>query len=181
MVPHRRVDSPTPPESARGAAPPRRSRRTRSRASASWSRGTAVPEEPHLAAFAKPWSHLGYVEGQTVAIEYRYVLGRQERFPDLVADWWDFGGHLGCRVQPAAVAAKQATQAVPIVFIGGGDAVRGGLVASLARPGGNLTGLFFAFVAGFGGKWVELLEEAVQEVCMWCSSVMRAICWAQRR
>jgi putative tryptophan/tyrosine transport system substrate-binding protein len=123
------------------------------------------PEEPHLAAFRQALRHLGYVEGQTIAIEYRYALGRQERFPDLVAEL------VGLQVDilvvgssPAAVAAKQATQAIPIVFLGGGDPVRSGLVASLARPGGNMTGLFFAFIEGFGGKWVELLKEAVPEV-----------------
>jgi putative tryptophan/tyrosine transport system substrate-binding protein len=123
------------------------------------------PEEPHLAAFRQALSHLGYVEGQTVAIEYRYALGRQERFPDLVAELVELPVDiLVVGSSPAAVAAKQATQAIPIVFLGGGDPVRSGLVASLARPGGNLTGLFFAFIEGFGGKWVELLKEAVPEV-----------------
>jgi putative ABC transport system substrate-binding protein len=61
------------------------------------------------------------------------------------------------------VAAKQATQAMPIVFLGSADPVGNGLVASLARPGGNITGLSFAFSEGFGGKWVEFLKEAVPE------------------
>jgi len=123
------------------------------------------PEEPNLAAFRQALRHLGYVEGQTVAIEYRYALGRRERFPDLVAEL------VGLKVDilvvgsgSAAVAAKHTTQAIPIVFLGGGDPVGSGLVASLARPGGNMTGLSFASSEGFGGKWVEFLKEAVPEV-----------------
>ena len=123
------------------------------------------PQEPSLAAFRQALHHLGYVEGQTVAIEPRYALGRVERFPELVAEL--------LRLQVdilivgsgnAAVAAQQATQAIPIVFVGAGDPVRSGLVASLARPGGNITGIFFAFSEGFGEKWVELLKEVFPEV-----------------
>jgi putative tryptophan/tyrosine transport system substrate-binding protein len=123
------------------------------------------PEEPHLAAFRQALYHLGYVEGQTVALEYRYGLGRTEHFPDLVAelvrlkvDLLVVGSNSG------AVAAKQATQATPIVLVGAPDPVGSGLVASLARPGGNITGSSFAYSEGFGGKWVELLKEVVPAV-----------------
>jgi putative ABC transport system substrate-binding protein len=119
------------------------------------------PEEPHLAAFHQALSHLGYVAGQTVAIEYRYALGRQERFPELV------GELVGLPVDllvvgssPAAVAAKQATRAIPIVFLGGGDPVRSGLVASLARPGGNVTGLT-NMAWETAGKRLALFKESV--------------------
>jgi putative tryptophan/tyrosine transport system substrate-binding protein len=64
----------------------------------------------------------------------------------------------------AAVVAKQATQAIPIVFVGAPDPVGSGLVASLAWPGGNMTGLSFAFNEGFSGKWVEFLKEVVPTV-----------------
>jgi putative ABC transport system substrate-binding protein len=120
------------------------------------------PEESHLAAFRQALRHLGYVEGQTVAIASRYALGRAERFPELIAELIRLPVDLlVIGSQPAALAAKQATQALPIVFLGAADPVGNGLVASLARPGGNLTGLSFAYSEGFGGKWVEFLKEAV--------------------
>ena len=100
-----------------------------------------APAEPNIAAFRQALQNLGYLDGQTVAMEYRYALGRVEHFPELVAelvrlqvDILVVGSGLG------AVAAKNATKTIPIVFIGGSDPVGSGLVASLARPGGNLTG-----------------------------------------
>jgi putative tryptophan/tyrosine transport system substrate-binding protein len=123
------------------------------------------PEEPSLAAFRQALQQLGYVEGQTVAMESRYALGRPERMPELVAELVRLQVDvLVVGSTPAAVAAKQATQAIPIVFIGSPDPMGSGLVASLARPGGNLTGFSFAFSEGFGGKWVELLKEAAPAV-----------------
>ena len=123
------------------------------------------PEEPNLAAFREALRHLGYVEGQTVAFEYRYALGRGERIPDLVAELVQLKVDiLIVGSTRGAVTAKQATQAIPIVFVGTPDPVGSGLVTSLARPGGNITGLSFAFSEGFGGKWVEFLKEAVPEV-----------------
>jgi putative ABC transport system substrate-binding protein len=122
------------------------------------------PEEPNLAAFRQALRHLGYVEGQTVALESRYALGRGEHFPELIAELVQLQVDiLVVGSVRAAVAAKQATQAIPIVFLGAPDPVETGLVASLARPGGNITGLSFAFSEGFGGKWVEFLKEAVPE------------------
>jgi putative tryptophan/tyrosine transport system substrate-binding protein len=119
------------------------------------------PEEPNIAAFRHALQNLGYVDGQTVAMEYRYALGRVERFPELVQLQVDL---LVVGSANAARAAKHTTQTIPIVFVGGSDPVGSGLVASLARPGGNLTGLSFAFSEGFGGKWVELLAQAVPEM-----------------
>ena len=122
------------------------------------------PEEPNLAAFRQALRHLGYVEGQTVALEVRYALGRGERFPELIAELIQLPVDiLVVGSTRAAVVAKQATQAMPIVFLGAADPVETGLVASLAQPGGNITGLSFAFSEGFGGKWVEFLKEAVPE------------------
>ena len=122
------------------------------------------PEEPNLAAFRQALRHLGYVEGQSVAIESRYALGRGERFPELIAELMQLQVDiLVVGSARAAVVAKQATQAMPIVFLGAADPVETGLVASLAQPGGNLTGLSFAFSEGFGGKWVEFLKGAVPE------------------
>jgi ABC-type uncharacterized transport system substrate-binding protein len=120
------------------------------------------PEEPSLAAFQQGLRNLGYVEGQTVAMESRYALGRPERILELVAELVRLKVDiLVVGSMSGALAAKQATQAIPIVFIGASDPVESGLVASLARPGGNMTGFSFAFSEGFGGKWVEFLKEVV--------------------
>jgi putative tryptophan/tyrosine transport system substrate-binding protein len=120
------------------------------------------PEEPNIAAFRHALRNLGYADGQTIAMEYRYALGRVERFSDLVAELVQLKVDiLVVGSTPATVAAKHATQTIPIVFIGAPDPVGDGLVASLARPSGNLTGLSFAYSEGFGGKWVELPTEAV--------------------
>lgn len=104
---------------------------------------------------------LGYVEGQNITVEVRWAEGRSERLPDLVAelvrlkvDVLVVGG------TPAALAAKNATRTIPIVFLGVGDPVGSGLVASLARPGSNLTGLSL-LNPGVSGKRLELLKECL--------------------
>jgi putative ABC transport system substrate-binding protein len=115
--------------------------------------------------FRQGLRELGYSEGRTIVIEWRWTEGKAERAPELAAELV----HLRPDVlvtsgpQPTA-AAKAATATIPIVFISVADPVRVGLVATLARPGGNITGLATSVGAGFAGKLIEVLKEALPRV-----------------
>ena len=120
---------------------------------------------PHMTeAFRQGLRDLGYVDGRSVVIEYRDAEGKYDRLParaaELVALKVDV---IVAADTPAALAAKQATRTLPIVFIGAGDPVTIGLVTSLARPGGNVTGLSL-LAPELVGKRLELLKQAVPGV-----------------
>jgi putative ABC transport system substrate-binding protein len=109
-------------------------------------------------------SETGYVEGQTLAIEYRWAESHYDRLPALAADLVARNVGLIAAVTgpPAVLAAKRAISTIPIVFFTGADPVVAGLVASLARPGGNLTGVSMQ-LGELGIKRLELLCELVPE------------------
>jgi putative tryptophan/tyrosine transport system substrate-binding protein len=118
--------------------------------------------DPDVAGFQQGLRELGYVKGQNLLVEYRAAEGKPERFPDL------FGEILHLKVDvivtgslPAALAVKKSTSTTPVVVAASGDPVGAGVVASLARPGANITGLSLASEETFGEKWVELLKEIV--------------------
>jgi putative ABC transport system substrate-binding protein len=113
-------------------------------------------------AFWERLRELGYIQGQNLVVESHYADTRLTRLPDLMAEV------LAHKVDlivvwgtTAAIAAKNATSTIPIVAAPLGDPVKAGLAVSVARPGGNLTGLSIGWEEGLTGKWLELLEEAV--------------------
>jgi len=122
------------------------------------------PSEHLVAAFRQGLSETGYVEGQNVAIEYRWAEGRDDRLPEFAVDLVDRKVDLiVASGSPIAVlAAKSATSTIPIVFPAVSDPVAAGLVASLARPGGNVTG-FSPFQYEMMPKRLELLTELVPQ------------------
>lgn len=120
------------------------------------SEGQATPQ---LAGFRRGLNELGFVEGQNVAIEFRWANGRYDRLAGMAADLVRRTVTLiVAQTPPAALAAKTATTAIPIVFVVGFDPVVGGLVTSLGRPGGNITGLSLQ-LTDVGGKRLGLLRD----------------------
>ena len=128
-----------------------------------WLGGASSDRYLHLDAFRQGLRELGWVEGQNIAIEARYAEGEPARFAVLAAEFVQLKVDVILVPNPSAArAAQHATTELPIVILGVGDAVGLGLVASLARPGGNLTGLSEQY-ADLVLKWLELLKEAVPQ------------------
>src|SRR6516164_568859 len=121
--------------------------------------GSAVTLAPLIAVFRQGLAETGYVEGRNVAIEYRFAEGQYDRLPTMAEEM--VRRQVAVIVAfpiPAAVAAKAATTTIPIVFNVAGDPVNLGLVAGLAQPGGNATGVN-SFLAELGAKHLGLLRE----------------------
>jgi len=112
------------------------------------------------AAFLQRLHELGWVEGRTIAIEYRWAEGHSERYAEIAAEFVRLKVDVIVSIGSAALAAKRVTSAIPIVFIVATDPLGDGMVASLARPAGNLTGLS-SQAADVTGKRLEFLREAI--------------------
>jgi putative ABC transport system substrate-binding protein len=122
---------------------------------------TASAESQRATALVQRLRELGWTDGRTVAIEYRWGEGRNERFAEIAAEFVLLKVDVIVAAGSASViAAKQATSVIPIVFGGAGDPVGTALIESLARPGGNVTGLS-TLATDLTGKWLELLREVV--------------------
>jgi putative ABC transport system substrate-binding protein len=116
-------------------------------------------------AFTERLRELGWIEGRNLVIESRWAEGRDERFPALIRELIERQVDVIVITGTAgAVAAKQTTSTVPIVVAGMGDPVASGLVQTLARPGGNVTGFSVQNAEGMPGKWLELLKGVVPRV-----------------
>src|SRR5262245_21399903 len=134
-----------------------------------------VDDASRWQSFRQALRELGYVEGQTVNYEYRYSEGAPDRLATVVGELIrrpvDLIATFGT---PPTQAAQAATTTIPIVMIGIGDAVRAGLVASLARPGGNITGNTI-LSPDLGGKRLQILREAIASVSTWPTSPIRTM------
>jgi len=149
--------------------------------------GSAGPPSPSLKAFLEGLKELGYVEGKNIAIEYRFTEGKIDRLPELAAELARLKVDIiVTETGMASLHAKKATQTIPIVMGASGDAVSQGLVASLAHPGGNVTGLT-ALSPATSGRRLQLLTEVVPKMThvgvLWdgVSSPMRDREWAEMR
>lgn len=121
--------------------------------------GNATDQGPYVDALRQGLRHLGYVEGKNIAIEYRGAEGQPDRVRSLVSELVQLNVDvLILPILPAIMAAKQATNTIPIIMVSNSDPVAIGLVESLARPGGNITGLA-TLSTDLSGKRLEMLKE----------------------
>jgi putative ABC transport system substrate-binding protein len=126
--------------------------------------GSAAPGTPHLEAFRRGLRERGWIEGQNLVVEVRYANGRQELLSELAADLVRVKVDIiFASTTPSALAAKHATTTIPIVIGFVADPVGSGLVARLARPGGNITGWTHLAGVELNAKRLEILKEAVPE------------------
>ena len=126
---------------------------------------SSEPTPSRLKSFRQGLADLGYVEGKDIAIEYRYAEDKLDRLPELAAELVRLRVNIIVTYGTESIrAAKKATQTIPIVMGFTSDPVGYGFVESLARPGGNITGLASSVGVGLGGKRLELLKEAVPAV-----------------
>ena len=124
----------------------------------------AGTEGPVVGAFQRGLRDLGYIEGKNIVVEYRYSEGKTERVPSLIAELVQFKVDVLVIIAvPALRAAKQATKTIPIVMVTTVDPVATGLVDSLARPGGNITGIT-RLTRELSGKRLELLMEILPKI-----------------
>jgi putative ABC transport system substrate-binding protein len=118
-----------------------------------------------IAAFRQGLRDLGWIEGRNIVIDYRFAEGRFDRLPDLAAELVRLNVEIiAATTSPAAVAARNATGTIPIIMFVVGDPIGLGLIASLARPSGNVTGLTYSVGVEAFGKQLELLKETVPAV-----------------
>src|SRR5262249_16237196 len=115
---------------------------------------------PWVAAFVERLREIGWIENRTIAIEYRLAQGREERYAEIAREFVRLKVDVIVTVGSAVAAAKQATSTIPIVFAVASDPIGNDLVSSLARPGGNVTGLSL-LATDLAGKRIELLREVV--------------------
>jgi putative ABC transport system substrate-binding protein len=121
-------------------------------------------EGPNVEGFRRGLRDLGYIEGKNVLVEYRYHEGQPDRVPSLVAELLQLKVDVLVSTALSAIrAAKQATKTIPLVMVSNVDPVATGLVDSLARPGGNITGLT-RLTRDLSGKRLELLKEVVPRI-----------------
>ena len=125
--------------------------------------GTRSGWSDWVAAFMQRLRELGWIEGRTFAMEARWAEGRPERYTEIAAEFVRLKVDVIVTVGSAVVAAKQATSVIPIVFAAAVDPLATGLVTTLARPGGNVTGLSMQS-ADFAGKRLELLREVLPDL-----------------
>jgi putative tryptophan/tyrosine transport system substrate-binding protein len=127
--------------------------------------GTTTPSawSQWVAAFVQRLRDFGWIEGRTIAVEYRWGEGRDERFAEIAAEFVRLKVNVIVTSGTALLAAKQATSVIPIVFAVANDPVGSGFVASLSRPGGNITGLSLQST-DLAGKRLELLREVVPDL-----------------